>query len=189
MRGTHGGFPRPSGGTSIAATRLALGDTHGPERDRREFPQHRYPALFRHERPRGTRALLVFHSRLRRGGSGGVDPAVGDLSCRSRRWFRWRCCCRSPAWARAGFRISAGTAIWSGSRSCRSRSGQLFRIFFFGPFGIFGAVAYAFTIGPLLGVIGLIAAMVLIYFWCQPGDAAANAYGAPPDQSMPAAAP
>jgi uncharacterized membrane protein YhaH (DUF805 family) len=67
--------------------------------------------------------------------------------------------------------------------------GQLFRIFFFGPFGIFGAVAYAFTIGPLLGVIGLIAATVLIYFWCQPGDAAANAYGAPPDQSMPAAAP
>jgi uncharacterized membrane protein YhaH (DUF805 family) len=67
--------------------------------------------------------------------------------------------------------------------------GQLFRLFFFGPFGIFGAVAYAFTIGPLLGVIGLIAALVLIYFWCQPGDAASNAYGAPPDQSMPAAAP
>ncbi|MES2291943.1 MAG: DUF805 domain-containing protein [Pseudomonadota bacterium] len=67
--------------------------------------------------------------------------------------------------------------------------GQLFRLFFFGPFGIFGAVAYALTIGPLLGVIGLIAALVLIYFWCQPGDAASNAYGAPPDQSMPAAAP
>ena len=49
---------------------------------------------------------------------------------------------------------------------------QLFRLFFFGPFGIFGAVAYVLTIGPLLGLIGLIAAMVLIYFWCQPGDAA-----------------
>jgi uncharacterized membrane protein YhaH (DUF805 family) len=67
--------------------------------------------------------------------------------------------------------------------------GQLFRLFFFGPFGIFGAVAYAFTIGPLLGVIGLIAALVLIYFWCQPGDAASNAYGGPPDHSMPVAAP
>jgi uncharacterized membrane protein YhaH (DUF805 family) len=66
---------------------------------------------------------------------------------------------------------------------------QLFRIFFFGPFGIFGALAYAFTIGPLLGLIGLIAAVVLIYFWCQPGDAASNAYGAPPDQGMPVATP
>ena len=66
---------------------------------------------------------------------------------------------------------------------------QLFRLFFFGPFGIFGAVAYALTIGPLLGMIGLIAAVVLIYFWCQPGDPASNAYGSPPDHSMPVAAP
>ena len=65
----------------------------------------------------------------------------------------------------------------------------LFRIFIFGPFGILGAVAYMLTIGPLLGVIGLIAAVVLIYFWCQPGDAAPNAYGAPPDQGMPIPAP
>ena len=66
---------------------------------------------------------------------------------------------------------------------------QLFRIFFFGPFGIFGAVTYMLTIGPLLGLIGLIGAVVLIYFWCQPGDAAANAYGPPPDQAMPVQAP
>ena len=66
---------------------------------------------------------------------------------------------------------------------------QLFRLFFFGPFGIFGAVAYALTIGPLLGMIGLIAAIVLIYFWCQPGDAASNAYGAPPAHGTPVAAP
>jgi uncharacterized membrane protein YhaH (DUF805 family) len=67
--------------------------------------------------------------------------------------------------------------------------GQLFRIFFFGPFGIFGALAYVFTIGPLLALIGLVAAVALIYFWCQPGDVAANAYGAPPDHGMPVATP
>jgi len=65
----------------------------------------------------------------------------------------------------------------------------LFRIFIFGPFGIFGAVAYMLTIGPLLGLIGLIASAVLIYFWCQPGDAAANPYGPPPEQIVPAPAP
>lgn len=66
---------------------------------------------------------------------------------------------------------------------------QLFRIFFFGPFGIFGTVAYMLTVGPLLGLIGLIASVVLIYFWCQPGDAATNAYGPPPEQAMPVPAP
>jgi uncharacterized membrane protein YhaH (DUF805 family) len=64
----------------------------------------------------------------------------------------------------------------------------LFRIFFFGPFGIFGAVAYALTVGPALGLIGLIAGLVLIYFWCQPGDPGTNAYGAPPG-GMPIAMP
>jgi uncharacterized membrane protein YhaH (DUF805 family) len=31
--------------------------------------------------------------------------------------------------------------------------------------------------------------VVLIYFWCQPGDAATNAYGPPPEQAMPVPAP
>jgi len=66
---------------------------------------------------------------------------------------------------------------------------QLFRLFIFGPFGILGAVAYMLTIGPLLGLIGFVAALVLIYFWCQPGDAGANAYGPPPDGAIPAQAP
>ncbi|MEP6829095.1 MAG: DUF805 domain-containing protein [Rhizomicrobium sp.] len=65
----------------------------------------------------------------------------------------------------------------------------LFRIFIFGPFGVLGAIAYMLTIGPLLGLIALIASVVLIYFWCQPGDAAANAYGPPPEQAMPVPAP
>jgi uncharacterized membrane protein YhaH (DUF805 family) len=65
----------------------------------------------------------------------------------------------------------------------------LFLIFFFGPFGIFGAVAYALTVGPALELIGFVASIVLIYFWCQPGDPAANAYGAPPERGMPISAP
>jgi uncharacterized membrane protein YhaH (DUF805 family) len=65
----------------------------------------------------------------------------------------------------------------------------LFRIFIFGPFGVLGTIAYMLTIGPLLGLIALIASVVLIYFWCQPGDAATNAYGPPPEQAMPVPAP
>lgn len=61
---------------------------------------------------------------------------------------------------------------------------EFFRLFLFGPFGIFGALAFAFTIGPILGLITLIAAIVLIYYWCQPGDAGANAYGEPPPQGL-----
>ena len=80
-----------------------------------------------------------------------------------------------------------GALVWLGI--IPAALGQIFRLFFFGPFGIFGAVAYALTIGPLLAMAGLIAAVVLIYFWCQPGDAGANAYGAPPDASIPAVAP
>jgi uncharacterized membrane protein YhaH (DUF805 family) len=80
-----------------------------------------------------------------------------------------------------------GALVWLGV--IPAALGQIFRLFFFGPFGIFGAVAYALTIGPLLGLAGLIAAIVLIYFWCQPGDAGANAYGAPPEGSMPTVAP
>ena len=38
-------------------------------------------------------------------------------------------------------------------------------------------------LGPLVGLITLVfllASLVLIYFWCQPGDPNANAYGPPP---------
>ena len=70
-----------------------------------------------------------------------------------------------------------GNLVWIGV--IPAALSALFRLFLFGPFGIFGAVAYALTVGPLLGVASLIAAIVLIYFWCQPGDAGPNAYGTP----------
>ena len=70
-----------------------------------------------------------------------------------------------------------GNLVWIGI--IPAALSAFFRIFIFGPFGIFGAVAYVFTIGPLLGLASLIAAIVLIYFWCQPGDAGPNAYGEP----------
>ncbi len=72
----------------------------------------------------------------------------------------------------------SGSLVWIGV--IPAAISALFRLFLFGPFGIFGALAFAFTIGPLLGLISLAAAIVLIYFWCQPGDAAANAYGPEP---------
>jgi len=71
-----------------------------------------------------------------------------------------------------------GNLVWIGV--IPAALSALFRLFIFGPFGLFGAVAYALTVGPLLGVASLIAAVVLIYFWCQPGDTGANAYGEPP---------
>lgn len=45
-----------------------------------------------------------------------------------------------------------------------------------------GFLAFLF-LGPLVMLINLaflIACIVLIYFWCQPGDAGSNAYGPPP---------
>lgn len=70
-----------------------------------------------------------------------------------------------------------GNLVWIGI--VPAALSALFRIFIFGPFGLLGALAYVFTVGPLLGLASLIAAIVLIYFWCQPGEAGANAYGAP----------
>ena len=70
-----------------------------------------------------------------------------------------------------------GNLVWIGV--IPAALSAFFRLFVFGPFGIFGAVAYVFTVGPLLGLASLIAAIVLIYFWCQPGDAGPNAYGEP----------
>jgi uncharacterized membrane protein YhaH (DUF805 family) len=71
-----------------------------------------------------------------------------------------------------------GSLVWIGI--IPAALSALFRLFIFGPFGIFGAMAYILTVGPILGLASLIAAIVLIYFWCQPGDAGANAYGEPP---------
>ena len=71
-----------------------------------------------------------------------------------------------------------GNLVWIGI--IPAALSALFRLFIFGPFGIFGALAFAFTIGPIPGLASLIAAIVLIYFWCQPGDAGPNAYGEPP---------
>ena len=70
-----------------------------------------------------------------------------------------------------------GNLVWIGV--IPAALSAFFRLFVFGPFGIFGAVAYFLTVGPLLGLAALIAAIVLIYFWCQPGQAEANPYGPP----------
>ena len=71
-----------------------------------------------------------------------------------------------------------GNLVWIGI--IPAALSALFRLFIFGPFGLFGALAYVFTVGPLLGLASLIAAIVLIYFWCQPGDAGPNPFGEPP---------
>ena len=48
--------------------------------------------------------------------------------------------------------------------------------------GFFGFLVF----GPTLAIIGLVnlavlvVTLVLIYFWCQPGDPGSNAYGPPP---------
>ncbi|HXS06811.1 MAG TPA: DUF805 domain-containing protein [Rhizomicrobium sp.] len=71
-----------------------------------------------------------------------------------------------------------GSLVWIGVIPAALYA--LFAVLLIGPFGILGAVAFAFTIGPLLGLASLIAAIVLIYYWCQPGDAGPNAFGASP---------
>ena len=46
---------------------------------------------------------------------------------------------------------------------------------------VVGFLAFLF-LGPLLliNLLFLLACLVLIYFWCQPGDPNANVYGPPP---------
>lgn len=66
---------------------------------------------------------------------------------------------------------------------------EFFRLFLFGPFGIFGALAFAVTIGSVFGLVIIITAIVLIYYWCQPGDAGPNAYGDPPPQRFSVSTP
>lgn len=57
---------------------------------------------------------------------------------------------------------------------------QLVSLVMWGPFGVFGFLAFYFTIGWLLNLILLIAGVIMIYFWVQPGTDGSNAYGAPP---------
>jgi uncharacterized membrane protein YhaH (DUF805 family) len=54
-------------------------------------------------------------------------------------------------------------------------------------FMMMGFLSFLF-LGPLVGLINLaflIACIVLIYFWCQPGDPGPNAYGPVPPQFDP----
>lgn len=58
-------------------------------------------------------------------------------------------------------------------------------LFFAGPFGFLFFV-------PSLSILGLLAlglGVVLIYFWCQPGDPGPNAYGPPPPVFDPSVKP
>lgn len=55
-----------------------------------------------------------------------------------------------------------------------------------GPFGVLGFLAFYFTIGWLINLVLLIAAVALIYFWTQPGDPGPNAYGPVPPVFDPA---
>jgi uncharacterized membrane protein YhaH (DUF805 family) len=61
-----------------------------------------------------------------------------------------------------------------------------------GPFGALGFLYFFLTIGWLINIVFLIVAIAIIYFCCQPGDPAPNAYGPVPpvfDPSKPASAP
>ena len=56
----------------------------------------------------------------------------------------------------------------------------LFGLLMWGPLGVFAFLAFYVTIGWLLHVIAVIAMIVLIYFWIQPGNPGDNQYGPPP---------
>lgn len=57
---------------------------------------------------------------------------------------------------------------------------QLFGLMMWGPMGFIGFAAFYLTIGGMLNLISLIALIIMIYFWVQPGTPDSNAYGAPP---------
>jgi len=57
---------------------------------------------------------------------------------------------------------------------------QLVGLLMWGPLGALGFLAFYLTIGWLLNLVALVAAVAAIYFWCQPGDPGPNAYGPPP---------
>ena len=50
----------------------------------------------------------------------------------------------------------------------------------FGPFGFIGFLAFQATFGVLLRLVALAAALMLLWYWIQPGDPGDNAYGPPP---------
>jgi uncharacterized membrane protein YhaH (DUF805 family) len=66
---------------------------------------------------------------------------------------------------------------------------QLFGLLVWGPFGVLGFLAFYFTIGWLLNLVALIATVVAIYYWVQPGNPGDNAYGPPPPVFDPAVRP
>jgi len=66
---------------------------------------------------------------------------------------------------------------------------QLFGLLVWGPFGVIGFLAFYLTIGWLLNLVALIAFVVALYFWCQPGNPGDNAYGPPPPAFDPAVRP
>jgi uncharacterized membrane protein YhaH (DUF805 family) len=49
-----------------------------------------------------------------------------------------------------------------------------------GPMGAFGFLVFFFSIGWLINLAGLVIAIVLIYFWAQPGTVGPNQYGPDP---------
>lgn len=55
-----------------------------------------------------------------------------------------------------------------------------------GPFGAVGFLYFFFSIGWLINLVALVAAILLVYYWAQPGVAGANEYG--PDPKAAAAA-
>ncbi len=56
-----------------------------------------------------------------------------------------------------------------------------------GPLGVLGFLYFFFSFGWLLSLAELVIAVVLIYFWVQPGTAGANQYGPDPKTAAPAA--
>jgi uncharacterized membrane protein YhaH (DUF805 family) len=63
---------------------------------------------------------------------------------------------------------------------------DLFGLMLWGPLAIFGLLAFGGLL-MLLGVIELVALVALIYFWVQPGNPDANAYGPVPTREVPVA--
>jgi uncharacterized membrane protein YhaH (DUF805 family) len=57
---------------------------------------------------------------------------------------------------------------------------QLFSLMAWGPLGFLGFAAFYLTIGWMLNLLALIALVVMIYYWVQPGTAGSNAFGPEP---------